>query len=262
MNTWPEMLEYCYGHENLFVDEIDRIQTSPEQLRLFPANALQHGGGWLFMAGELGSGDWNLARLIGDAKIAAMQLDLLPQLETHLLVPGEAASLFVGQFKQLGSLVYFSDTCELNIQETLSAAEGKDVCCAKTVATLIDNLKSNGFAVKFKDSTGAFADKQNEDLTIYLLDNGRVQGYIKTIRTTGNCLEVYIEVIPSLRQRGLGRTLLSLAVARAGVLGKSIIYAVDEENTASMATARSAGLQEILRLSRFLKPVLPHKQSF
>ncbi len=257
MSAWSELLSYCYLQENLFVDEIDRIQTSPEQLRLFPENALQSGGGWLFMAGELGSGDWNLARQIGDAKTAADQTDLLPPLETHLLVSGDAAPLFVEKFKQLGSLVYFSNADELLSNKDLSGAADRTAVCREAVDAMIAQLQSADFTVKFRDSTGNSPAQPQDDVTIYLLANDRVQGYIKTIRNTRSCLEVYIEVIPSLRRRGLGKALLRLALSKAGISGKAIVYAVDEENVASMATARSAGLHEILRLSRFLKPAPP-----
>lgn len=276
MSVDARLLECLYSQEIYFVDEIDRILTTPESVALYPNDALLRDGGWLFMAGESASGDWNIARMIGSSKVALSSLDLLPAVETYLLVPEAETAMFTRQFKQLSGLLYFvsniagnSDRLPLSndkfVNKGVSVLQGHlpegadadvltgDMLTIGPGAEIARELASKGFSVKISYSHKTIGNLLQPDFAIYLLADDQVQGYVKTIRATRNFVEVYIEIKPALRGRGLATRLLELAVMTAHQQGRELIYVVDEQNKASVATVISAGLTRTISLSRFLR---------
>lgn len=262
MSEFKELLAFLYQQESKFVDEIDRINTCPQQVKLIPENALQLGGGWLFMAGELGSGDWNMARLIGHSEVAKRHMELLPDLEISLLVPEQDVTEFCGTQRRLGNLIYFADPELLPVNNDSDSDSDSDsyfgaedllpLSLQKKADYLLAEFAKKGLQVKTREFEVSAGGMDEADLTMYLLCNDRVQGYVKTVRITKNCLELYLEIMPGQRKRGFGSNLLALTLAKARLLRKKIIYVVDEDNTASCATAKKAGLQSFMCLARFI----------
>lgn len=236
MNLDADLQEFLYRHEKYFVDELHRLQTAPELLTLFFRDDPGFEGGWLFMQAEPDSGDWNIARMLGNPEIALACLHLLPDVESYLLIPEGAEHHFANDYRQASSLLWFLNDAQHHDSFALTheaAAMGFDLNIKMDQSD--DSATDSGFA-------------------IYLLRQQKVQGYIKTIHSTKNFVEVYIEVKPSLRNRGLGTMLLQQACSLAFSLKRQLIYAVDAENKASIKIALKSGLKQFTRCSRFIRP--------
>ncbi len=234
------LADYLYQHEQLYVDEIDRLERQPSQVSIFPAEAWQTGG-WLFMAAEPASGDWNLARLVGDPAGAAKHIGLLPDVETSLLVPAEHASLFDGSLTRQPDMLTFisSNSFHSSDSNLFKLPDG---------FTLAIKMPGQPGSECLQGTTGAVSS------TVFLLNEGKVQGYVKIIRQSRNFAEVYIELKPTCRGRGLAPVLLRKASEEIHQRGYRLIYVVASDNAPSLATARRAGLQHSFSLARFLRP--------
>ncbi|MDD3149081.1 MAG: GNAT family N-acetyltransferase, partial [Candidatus Riflebacteria bacterium] len=88
--------------------------------------------------------------------------------------------------------------------------------------------------------------------SFYLLADHQVQGYVKTIRSSKNFAEVYIELKPPIRGQGLAPKLLRHAMLQVHRQRQRLFYAVAADNAPSMATARRAGLRQAFSLCRFI----------
>lgn len=231
MNRFADLLRMLLENERCYVDEIHRLNTDPS-VQLFPENAAEAGGGWLLLPAEPGSGDWNIARMLGQGNEAVKSLALLPKAETNLLVPQKCSALFAANYSRQSPLLFF-EGCVAPGQGRQSAAT---------------DLSGPWHELKLQRRAGA----SEGDFALYLLEEGQIQGYIKSIHLTPHHVEVYIEVQPAMRQRGLGEYLLHLALIEAAQTGRSLVYTVDADNAASLALARKVGLQQFLQLNRFL----------
>jgi ribosomal protein S18 acetylase RimI-like enzyme len=231
MSKYADLRQLLLENERCYVDEIHRLDHDPKVL-LLPENAIDQGGGWLYLPAEAGSGDWNIARMLGQGNVAFKALSLLPDAETHLLVPPKFADLFADAHAAQSSLVYF-EGCAAPAHERQSAQ--------------ID-LSSLHPGLQLQSR------RAGADFAFYLLLEGQIQGYIKAIHLAPNHVEVYIEVQPAMRQRGFGEYLLFEALKEAANTHRCLVYTVDAENVASLSLARKAGLQQFMELSRFLRP--------
>jgi len=230
MSKYANLRQLLLENERCYVDEIHRLDHDPKVM-LLPENAIEQGGGWLYLPAEPGSGDWNIARMLGQGNEALKALSLLPDAETHLLVPPKFADLFADHAAQ-SSLVYF-EGCAAPTHERQPAQV--DLSSLHAGLQMQSHRAGAGFA-------------------FYLLLEGQIQGYIKAIHLTPHHVEVYIEVQPAMRQRGFGEYLLREALREAASTGRFLVYTVDAENAASLALARKAGLQQFMQLARFLRP--------
>ncbi|HNX76512.1 MAG TPA: GNAT family N-acetyltransferase [Candidatus Rifleibacterium sp.] len=240
MSVNHEITDFFRQNELLFVDEIDRLRRQPSLVSVCPGNALQNGG-WLFMAAESASGDWNLARLLGDPHGAIEALGRLPDVESQLLVPEPVARLFARQLLPQPALLNFVDA-EVN---DYAVSNGNSLPTGFNIEIRFARPLAASAAV---DATLA------DQLSVFLLADGQVQGYVKTIRHSQNFSEVYIELKPAVRGRGLAPELLRQAVLALRSRHRRLFYSVSADNAPSLATARRVGLQPAFKLARFLKP--------
>ena len=226
MNPQQVLLDHLYQHEILYVDEIDRLQRQPESVAIIAEKNI-FTGGWIYLHADQSSGDWNLARLLGCPEAALAGLDRLPAEETRLLVPPEAAGFFK-HLHQEPDLIFFCS------RENVSEPGIKPLAAEFS-------LKTN-----FEQNLPA----------IYLCRSDEVCGYVRPIRRTRHFVEIYIELKPACRGKGLAKPLLAKAAAEIHKLQKKLYYAVSADNAASLQTARSTGLQQIFSLCRFLRPAI------
>lgn len=231
MSKYADLRRLLLENERCYVDEIHRLDHDPK-VRLFPEDTIEQGGGWLYLPSEPDSGDWNIARMLGQGNVAIESLALLPDAETHLLVPTRCARHFAADHAGQSPLIYFEGV----------AAPGHE----RQPAHLDLSSLRPGLQLESR--------RAGADFAFYLLLEGQIQGYIKTIRITPNHLEVYIEVQPAMRQRGCGEYLLRQALKEAAQNDRSLIYTVDADNVASLSLAQKAGLQQFMQLARFLRP--------
>lgn len=226
MNPQQALLDHLYQHEIFYVDEIDRLQRQPQSVSIIAEKSI-FTGGWIYLHADQSSGDWNLARLLGCPEAALAGLDRLPAEETRLLVPPEAAGLF-RRLHQEPDLIFF---------------------CSR------ENHTDNEIELHAAEFSLKTSYEQNLP-AIYLCRSDEFCGYVRPIRQTRHFVEVYIELKPACRGKGLAKPLLAKATAEIHKLQKKLYYAVSADNAASLQTAHSTGLQQIFSLCRLLRPAI------
>lgn len=229
------VLSLLRQHEKCFVEEIDRISNRPDLVRIVPADLENEKSGWIYLQGEPGSADWNMARLIGDLSLAMDWIDRLPQQELQLLCPAEC--LLSNTWEKIGAIYWFESSLEADAKSDQCSEPGK----------VFDSmqLKPDFVCYSSNDSGSGFA--------IYLNSDSGMQGYIKCIHSTENYFEFYIEVKPNMRDKGLGTALLQMAIDESHRRNKTLIYSLASDNRASMRIAQKTGLKSYMTLNRFVK---------
>ncbi|MEW6710467.1 MAG: GNAT family N-acetyltransferase [Candidatus Riflebacteria bacterium] len=225
-----KLYEALINQEILYVEEIDRLNSCPESLTFFGDEKLN---GWLYLAGEPGSADWNLARMIGEPLRALSFIGQLNPKDLHLLV----AELNLHDFQEwinAGSILWF--------------ASENDALAAK-MPTQVEGYE---FRQRFNSRAGQYFPIVGPE--IYAFSSGQIYGLVKTVRETQKFIEVYIEVEVSRRGQGLGFVLLQRMIEMVHKLDKTLTYALNDDNQASLALAKRAGLQPFNRLFRLLPP--------
>ncbi|GAB4279773.1 MAG: hypothetical protein Kow0029_23820 [Candidatus Rifleibacteriota bacterium] len=226
-------MTYLLKNEHEYVEEIHRILFETDSVKIFPevVNGKSFNG-WIYMAGEQGSADWNLARLIGAPEIAKNYVNLLPDKELQLLVRNTDVAFFQ-DFEQAGIIRWFYRSGKVFPKKEE-----------------IDNFGLE-MVVRSKPQRAGICLSHN--LECYLLKCSQVVGLVKTVRETVNFAEVYIEVSPELRGKGLGKRLLNKFEAELAARRKRLVYAVDAENEPSLGLAKSVGLANFANLVRLSK---------
>lgn len=227
------VLSLLRQHEKCFVEEIDRISNRPELVRIVPVDLENEKSGWVYLQGEPGSADWNMARLIGDLSLAMDWIDRLPQQELQLLCPPEC--LLSNAWKKIGTIHWYESSLKSDSKPGSAPVEVFDSM----------QLKPDLVCHRSNDSGSGFA--------IYLNSASGMQGYIKCIHSTENYFEFYIELKPDMRDKGLGTALLQMAISESHRRNKTLIYSLASDNTASMRIAHKAGLKPYMTLNRFVK---------
>jgi len=238
MNSTSKILKFLYADEQAFVDEIDRVENSPDKVLLIPEDCFEQGGGWLFSYGEADSGDWNLARMIGQAEVAFRYANLLPKAEINLLFPENTGKDLLNGLILKSSLLFFADK---------KTGESKEIS-----GNLFEKNQIKPFCqVKIRTLQGQAKPYEEGELDgVYLVAEEMVKAYVKVIRRSKKFNEVYIEVEPSMRLQGIGWNLLKMAILQCRKRKKTLIYAVDQDNPASVATAEKAELFHYQTLAR------------
>lgn len=223
----PDFVASLEEREVEFVEELHRItHDSQKALLIGDVNALLTGG-WIVLLAEQGSGDWNMARMIGDPASAFSLINLLPQIELQFLIPEGVTDWLPKNLGFSGSIDFFSS-------DNIARVESEFI------------LPVSSLTVKEK------IEKTKSFFATYLFLEESIVGYIKSTRYSGNYIEVYIEVAPDWREKGLGQWLLQKSIFLIHSWNKKLLYVVDIDNSPSLATARSCGLKKFMRLNRFL----------
>jgi len=226
-----KLIAHLRSQQMLFVEELHRLCFQPESVQAFLDSA-DEPSGWLYLEGEVNSADWNLARLLGRPEVGAQLLDRLPAHELQLLLPPDVASYFP-QWQPCGEIIWLV---------------GPEIEELPPLKPLESRFKLHKLV---HPKVSAFFNFSG--LELFLLEQGRVVGLVKSIRETPDFTEVYIEVAPDRRQMGLGSFLLTAFMQQAIKVGKRLTYAVDAANAASCQLARRAGLVEFNRCLRLVK---------
>lgn len=211
------LLQYFYQNEFFHVDEIDRIKEG----KYYGDKS----GGWFFLSGNKGSGDWDMARLIGAPEQGVRYFQEVPKENTVFMIPRLRVGADYGEPQE-----HLLNLAEYPKKGTIS-------CYVSKARRMFDFLHR---------------DKLSEDYDLvyrkqytWLCYKGIGIGYVMPIRWSKNAVEVYIEIIPEHRGKGLSLILLKTAVKHLAALNKRIVYLVFEDNVPSLKLVQRAGFEQV-----------------
>ncbi|MDD3001183.1 MAG: GNAT family N-acetyltransferase [Candidatus Riflebacteria bacterium] len=172
------------------------------------------------MPAQRDSADWNIARMVGSANSAKNNLNKIKADNSIFLVPDNEYSNF-SEYTKKGSLLYF-----------VSDKSNKS-----------NTIKHEKVIMSYSIEV-----RQNQ---VFLIYQDLVVGYVKPIRESKNFIEVYIEIRPSHRGKGLAVCLLSTAVEYFSGQNKGVVYIVESTNLASINTVKKAGFKHTETICMF-----------
>lgn len=181
---------------------VDEIDRISESTLFWSEN-----GGWYYMPAQKDSADWNIARMVGCPCSAKKNINRVKAENSIFLVPENQYSYF-SEYPRKGCLLYF-------FSDKHNKKKHEKVRSPYTIEA-----------------------KQNQ---LFLIYNGTIVGYVKPIRESDNFVEVYIEIMPSHRGKGLGAALLNAAADYFVQHNKGMVYIVEDTNQASVSTVKRAG---------------------
>lgn len=220
------LLQYFYENELFYVDEIDRIKEG----KYYGDEA----GGWFFLLGNKGSGDWDMARLIGELEDGAKYFSQVPKENTVFMVSRRGARTDTeprsGHENRQNNLF---DLSEYPKKAVIRCYASK----ARSLCDFSDFFKGNSLEKGY-----SFTHSKNYTWLCY---KGVGIGYVMPIRQSKNAVEVYIEIAPEHRGKGLSLALLKTAVKHLSSHNKRIVYLVFEDNLPSIKLVQRAGFEQI-----------------
>lgn len=227
-------IEYFYENENIYIEEIDRLERTPEETCFLLD---KENNGWFCMAAEENTADWNIARLIGNPEKAEKLIDSIP-FDDCVLLTDETVILTHKKLENNGKLIIFESSSNFISEEELSftnqSSEGSylnGILPAKSVRTRVSPI-----------------DSVIDD--IYLYHHNGINGFIKVTRKSWHYSEVAVEVKSELRGQGFGTALLAAMLEQFRLRKRKMIYAVEEDNLPSIKIATKCNLKKIHTLNR------------
>jgi GNAT superfamily N-acetyltransferase len=219
----PEFLPFLLAREEVFHEELHLAGSGQKALVCLPGDGWRLDGGWFLTQAEPWTGEWNLAKPFGVPEVYVPFLGGFPlKQEFHLLVPGGDEREFcrLSGLKPCGRIhVFFGDSAF--IQE--------------------DAPSPTAFHLQWREQQ--MVHPFNAVIEGHCLDeNSRVIGFIRTTHATPTTMEVYIEVHPACRSRGIGTALLQGFRCRLRGSGRNLLYLLEEENHPSRRIAEKTGL--------------------
>jgi len=242
-STVQEWILFLEANEFSFNEELHNLRSEKKRIECLPFDGVSKKHGWFLTYCDVSAGEWNLAHPFGYVDSYAPLVRAFPSGETfHLLVPKNDLSRIESIVGTDASedLIWFIDSIEASNQEA-RIDEGKD----------FEFL--SGYDFRFFDVDFQAADDRTSPPYFpraYLLENNSVVSMVKATHVTKNSVEVYIETVPRLRDKGLGAWLLERVRARIRLMKKRMIYVVSSHNFPSLRVAEKLGLARMQILSR------------
>lgn len=229
------LLSWLCEREKYFNEEIHSILTGVKKVEFFGQFYQGEPVGWLYSYADKDSNDWNLARQVGSISEAGKFLKFLPNIETYLLYPMPLGERSSSKQDQKGMIYWFE------------AAEVKKGVAYNSI------LQSKvRFLIKTKRSKKVFGKYQFDYFSAYLMEDEKIIGFVKTIHETMNTCEVYLEISPRFRGRGLGLRLLETVSDECLKRHKKLIYTVASDNVASIRIAEKFGMRKYQTLKQIV----------
>lgn len=228
------LLDWLAEREKYFNEEIHSIITGSKKVEFFGQFNNGDPAGWIYSYAEKDSDDWNVARRIGSVDEATKFINFLPKTETHLLSPvplGERIST-----RHAHSLMFWFEAVE---------------ACKEMAYNSILQSKVR-FVIRTKQSKQTFGNYKFDYFSAYLMESDRVVGVAKTIHETMNTCEVYLEISPRFRGRGLGLRLLETVNNEYLKRSKKLIYVVEADNQSSIRIAEKFGMRKYQTLKKII----------
>ncbi len=217
-----KLLELLYDSENRYIDEIDRLEKNPDEVSFIDAG---DGNGFVCLEASENSFDWNIARLVGDWKIAKGIVGNIP-FKDYVLLVDENSDLTDNQnFKPNGSLLYFENS--ISSEPVYDESDYKRYLNGSEMGLPKDSIRAKASALN----------SRIDDL--YLVMKNRICGYIKVIKSSWHYAEVAIEINAEYRGQGFGTVLMDLMLRQFNIKGLKMSYVVEEDNIPSVKLAEN-----------------------
>ncbi len=227
-----------------FNEELHALLTRERRLCVVPEDGLQSGSGWLLQEADTEAGEWNLARAFGTPDAYLPMIEQLPaERGYHLLVPDAHETVLPEclHARIKDRLHWYRDDCD--IEPEGGAGQGT------AAAMMPGEPVPPGFSLMWREAvepTGA-----DWHLHAYLMHENAIAALVRPVRVTPHTVEVYVETLPHLRERGLATWLVNAYRLRLRETRRCLLYVVSSENTPSLRVAARLGLtcyQTLLRI--------------
>ena len=230
-----KLLELLYNQENQYIDEIDRLEKSPDDVIFIEA---KNNSGWVCLKAQENSFDWNIVRLVGNFDEAKEIINIIPFNDYVLLVDKDSDLSEYTDLRPNGNLIYYEN--RVASQTEYDEIEAKSYL----------NFSEIGVP---KDCIRAKASSLNSRIDdLFLVMRNIVCGYIKIIKTSWHYAEVAIEINSEFRNQGFGTALMELMTRQFAEKGLRMSYVVENDNIPSVKLAQNY-LQESFRLNKYVK---------
>ena len=230
-----KLLNWLMEREKYFNEEVHNIISGQKKIDFFGEFKDDNPVGWLFTYAEKGSGDWNLARRIGGVEEASKFFNFLPRIEKHVLTPVPLTDRFSHRHNNSDLLYWFE-----------APQEDKDI-----VYNVILQSKVR-FILKTRRPKKQFGKFQFDYFSAYLVESEKVVGVAKTIHETEHTCEIYIEISPRFRGRGLALRLLDTINKDCIKRNKKLIYVVEASNLSSLRITEKFGMRKYQTMKRIV----------
>lgn len=230
-----KLFSWLLEREKFFNEEVHNIISRQKKIEFFGEFKGENPVGWIFSFAEKGSGDWNLVRRVGGVDEAARFLNFLPKCEKHLLTPVPLRERVSDRQTNTGLIYWF---------------EAPDVKKHLVYNSILQSKVR--FITKTRRPKKHFGKYVFDYFSAYLVESDKVIGVAKTIHETPNTCEIYLEISPRFRGRGLGLRLLEEVNNDCVKRHKKLIYVVEASNPSSLRVAEKFGMRKYQTLKRLV----------
>ncbi len=230
-----KLLELLYNQENKYIDEIDRLEKSPDDVIFIEA---KNNSGWVCLKAQENSFDWNIVRLVGSFDEAKEIINIIPFNDYVLLVDKDSDLSEYTSLKPNGNLIYFEN--RVASQTEYHEMEAKSYLDFSEIGIPKDCIRAKASSLN----------SRIDDL--FLVMRNIVCGYIKIIKTSWHYAEVAIEINTEFRNQGFGTALMELMTRQFAAKGLRMSYVVESDNIPSVKLAQNY-LRESFRLDKYVK---------
>lgn len=239
----PKWLEFLRQNEQLFNCELHLLATGQKKVVCLPENGFEEGSGWFLTFGDIESGEWNLAHPFGPPEVYHQFLDLFPAGEFFQLLVPTVDLPVLQRFRKVApseELIWHLDPVEPGHAANDTP---KDTAGDTAISPTLDlpgemslRTLSADPSLWILEGEGGFIPRS------YLMKNDSIVSMVRVIHATTHTLEVYIETIPDLREKGLATWLLKFVLTGFRAAGRRMIYVTAGDNLASRRVAQKVGL--------------------
>ena len=230
-----KLLQKLLNKEISYNEEIHNLIVGEKEVSFIPAvqNAIN---GWVCTLAKKQDSDWNLAKFFGKPEDSETIFPLKAEKDDlHFLIEEEFCSNISSDFKFQDSLYWFTNE-----------GVGGDNLFRMPEIIFEENL-----IIAPQTRPIAFGDFSFNYFSVYLLKNGVVKGFARTNHETPHSFEVYIEVEPQYRNKGIGKALMNEVLKFSMKNRKKLIYVCEKSNLPSLKLAESLELKKFNTFNRY-----------
>jgi GNAT superfamily N-acetyltransferase len=224
--------------------------ASRRRIEALPPDGWKEGSGWLLTFADTAAGEWNLAHAVGDPTCYVAELPHFPAGEEfHLLIPRHDWPEVKARVPALSD----EETLIWHVDPWDPSSPSATVAINDSEPVFLPELPP-GFEIRSHFFSNPPDGPKTPEIPfphVYVLENGSVVSLVKPFHQTATTIEVYIETLPGVRNRGLGTRALMYMRTLARTHRRRLVYVASATNHPSLHVARKIGLtpvKEVLRV--------------